>query len=100
MSWFRSGVPQIVLPVWYDACDSAIHVEYLSIRLWASKATAPHVDADFLRASVIVVVDSGKGDEYGQNKPLKFVRKLKFKVPQVLLHRSTHVLRSIRSSGG
>lgn len=103
MSWFGSGVPQIGLPVWYDVCDFAIHVEYLSIRLWASKATAPHIAADFLRPSVIVVAGSGKEGQRRRvwAKETSQVRqKAKIQGSQVLLHRSIHVLRTLGSSYG
>ena len=68
MSWFRSGVPQVVLPVWYDTYDFANRVEYLSIGLWASKATAPHVDADDFSRAVMAVVDKG---EEGRRRRLR-----------------------------
>lgn len=55
-----SGVPQVVLPVWYDTYDFANRVEYLGIGLWASKATAPHVDADEFSQAVMAVVDQGE----------------------------------------
>lgn len=60
MSWFRSGVPQVLLPVWYDTYDFANRVEYLSIGRWASKTTAPHVDADEFSRAVMAVVDKGE----------------------------------------
>lgn len=60
MAWFRSGVPQVVLPVWYDTYDFANRVEYLGIGLWASKATAPFVNADEFSQAVMAVVDQGE----------------------------------------
>lgn len=55
-----SGVPQVVLPVWYDTYDFANRVEYLGIGLWASKITAPHIDADDFSRAVMAVVDKGE----------------------------------------
>ncbi|KAL4918150.1 hypothetical protein BDW62DRAFT_210643 [Aspergillus aurantiobrunneus] len=41
----RAGVPQIVLPVWFDTYDFAARVEYLGIGVWASKTSAPAINA-------------------------------------------------------
>ena len=49
-----------MLPVWYDTYDFANRVEYLGIGLWASKATAPHVDADDFSRAVMAVIDTGE----------------------------------------
>ncbi len=53
-------MPQVVLPVWYDTYDFANRVEDLGIGLWASKATAPHVNADEFSQAVMAVVDKGE----------------------------------------
>lgn len=49
-----------MLPVWYDTYDFANRVEYLGIGLWASKITAPHIDADDFSRAVMAVVDKGE----------------------------------------
>lgn len=68
MTWFSSGIPQVVLLVRYDTYDFANRVEYLGIGLWASKAAVPHVDADDLSRVVIAVVDQG---EEGQRRRVR-----------------------------
>lgn len=40
-----AGVPQIVCPVWLDTYDHATRVEYLGIGIWASRPTAPELQA-------------------------------------------------------
>ncbi|KAJ3770738.1 hypothetical protein FB446DRAFT_790233 [Lentinula raphanica] len=40
-----AGVPQVVLPVWYDTYDYATRVEWLGIGLWGSHRSAPHAEA-------------------------------------------------------
>jgi UDP:flavonoid glycosyltransferase YjiC (YdhE family) len=59
---YRSGVPQVVLPVWYDTYDFAVHAEYLGIGVWASKTSAPHPNAEEFSAGLLTVLaDNQKG---------------------------------------
>ncbi|KAL5361076.1 hypothetical protein BJX96DRAFT_175896 [Aspergillus floccosus] len=37
----RTGIPQVVLPVWFDTYDFAHRVEFLGIGVWGSRKTAP-----------------------------------------------------------
>ena len=55
----RSGVPHIVLPVWFDTYDYARRAEFLNIGIFASKTCAPGVGAEeFGKALVRVTGDS------------------------------------------
>ena len=57
----RSGIPHIVLPVWYDTYDYAQRAEFLNIGIFGSKTSAPGVHAEeFGRALVLV---TGDGEE-------------------------------------
>ncbi|KAF8555817.1 UDP-Glycosyltransferase/glycogen phosphorylase [Imleria badia] len=54
-----SGVPHIVLPVWFDTYDYAQRAEFLNIGIFGSKTSAPGVRAEeFSRALVRVTRDS------------------------------------------
>ena len=55
----RSGIPHIVLPVWFDTYDYAQRAEYLNIGIFGNKAFAPGVGAEeFGKALVRVSGDS------------------------------------------
>ena len=55
----RSGVPHIVLPVWFDTYDYAQRAEFLNIGIFANKTCAPGVGAEeFGKALVRVTGDS------------------------------------------
>lgn len=58
----RTGVPQILLPAWFDCYDFAARVEYLGIGVWANRTAAPRVaGAELGRALLTVVGESGQG---------------------------------------
>ncbi|KAL4789933.1 hypothetical protein BDV19DRAFT_394536 [Aspergillus venezuelensis] len=54
----RAGVPQIVLPVWFDTYDYASRVEYLGIGVWANKKSAPAINAPELGKAFLRVLSS------------------------------------------
>ncbi|KAL4933580.1 uncharacterized protein BDV17DRAFT_279222 [Aspergillus undulatus] len=54
----RAGVPQIVLPVWFDTYDYASRVEYLGIGVWGSKPSAPAINGPELGKAFIRVLHS------------------------------------------
>ncbi|GLB06732.1 hypothetical protein AtubIFM57258_002048 [Aspergillus tubingensis] len=55
----RAEVPQIVLPVWFDAYDFAARVEYLGIGIWGSRRSAPGVSGEELGNALLrVMADS------------------------------------------
>lgn len=51
----RAGVPQIILPVWYDTYDYATRAEWLGIGLWGSHRSAPKVEASEFGEALIRV---------------------------------------------
>ncbi|PYI08226.1 UDP-Glycosyltransferase/glycogen phosphorylase [Aspergillus sclerotiicarbonarius CBS 121057] len=56
----RAGVPQVVLPVWFDTFDFAARVEYLGIGVCGSRKTAPDVSGeDLVEALLCVLVSDG-----------------------------------------
>ena len=56
----RTGVPQVILPLWYDTFDYAIRVEYLGIGAYGSRDNAPHVEAGEFSKAILRVVDEGE----------------------------------------
>ncbi|KAG9316542.1 glycosyltransferase family 1 protein [Chiua virens] len=50
-----SGVPQIILPVWFDTFDYACRVEYLNIGLFGNKTCAPDVQAEEFGTALVRV---------------------------------------------
>ena len=61
----RSGVPHIILPVWFDTYDYASRAEFLNIGIFGSKTSAPGVLAEeFGRALVRVTGDSEEAVKY------------------------------------
>jgi hypothetical protein len=66
----RAGIPQVVLPQWYDTYDYASKAEYLGLGIYGNKSCAPMVDAnEFGNALLRVVGDAGmreKARELGE----------------------------------
>ncbi|KAL4777532.1 hypothetical protein BDW60DRAFT_213096 [Aspergillus nidulans var. acristatus] len=54
----RAGVPQIVLPVWFDTYDFAARVEYLGVGVWGSKTSAPAINGPELGEALLCVLHS------------------------------------------
>ncbi|KAJ3810208.1 hypothetical protein F5876DRAFT_42254 [Lentinula aff. lateritia] len=50
-----AGVPQIILPVWYDTYDYATRAEWLGIGLWGSHRSAPKAEASEFGEALIRV---------------------------------------------
>lgn len=55
-----AGIPQIVLPLWFDTYDFAHRVEYLGIGVWGSRSQAPTVHGWELGEALIRVLASGE----------------------------------------
>ncbi|EAW14022.1 glycosyltransferase family 1 protein [Aspergillus clavatus NRRL 1] len=55
----RAGVPQIILPVWFDTYDFANRVEWLGIGIWASRQSAPAINGEHLGRALVRVLASG-----------------------------------------
>jgi|ERR1700733_12325445 UDP:flavonoid glycosyltransferase YjiC (YdhE family) len=55
---YRAGVPQIVLPVWWDTYDFAVRTEWLGLGIYGNKRAAPRVESgEFGQALLAVVAD-------------------------------------------
>ncbi|KAM3076100.1 hypothetical protein ACMFMG_006382 [Clarireedia jacksonii] len=65
-----AGVPQVVLPCWFDTFDYAQKVEYLGIGVWGSRESAPELDEEECgKALIKAVVDEDmrrKAKELGE----------------------------------
>jgi 2-acylglycerol O-acyltransferase 1 len=59
----RAGIPQILLPAWYDCYDYATRVEYLGIGIYGNKKVAPDVDKEEFANAVLRVIGAHKGEE-------------------------------------
>ncbi|KAF7595863.1 hypothetical protein BBP40_004356 [Aspergillus hancockii] len=57
----QAGVPQVILPVWYDTYDFAWRAEWLGIGVWGSRKTAPVVSGPELGQALIRVLASDQG---------------------------------------
>ncbi|KAL3474334.1 hypothetical protein BJX99DRAFT_231662 [Aspergillus californicus] len=57
----RAGVPQIILPTWFDTFDFAARVEYLGVGVWGSKLKAPAIHGPELGEALIRVLHSEEG---------------------------------------
>ena len=44
----RTGVPQVILPLWVDLYNFAQTAEYLGVGIWPGKETAPRWHAEML----------------------------------------------------
>ncbi|RHZ55047.1 glycosyltransferase family 1 protein [Aspergillus thermomutatus] len=54
----RAGVPQVILPVWFDTYEFAARVEWLKIGIWANRKTAPAINGKHLGRSLIRILAS------------------------------------------
>ena len=62
-----AGVPQVVLPVWFDTYEFAARVDYLGVGVWGSKKSAPGVEAGEFSAALLGVLGRG-GDGEGMRE--------------------------------
>lgn len=61
----RSGLPHVVLPVWFDTYDYAARVEYLGIGIYGSKTSAPNVRAAELGPALVrITADSDEAAKF------------------------------------
>ncbi|KAF5856863.1 hypothetical protein ETB97_006650 [Aspergillus alliaceus] len=54
----QAGVPQVILPLWFDTYDFAWRAEWLGIGVWGSRKTAPAVNGPELGRALIRVLVS------------------------------------------
>lgn len=56
----RAGIPQVILPQWFDTYDCPTRVEWLGIGLHGSRTVAPKIAASDLSAALLqVLTDKG-----------------------------------------
>lgn len=61
-----AGVPQVLLPQWFDCYDFASRAEWLGIGVYGNRAVAPHVEAEefgraLIRATNTESIRCGRG---------------------------------------
>ena len=54
----RAGIPQIILPIWFDTYDFAHRIEYLGVGIWGNRQNAPTVHGDELGDALKRVLNS------------------------------------------
>ena len=52
-----AGVPQVILPLWYDLYNYALLAEYLGVGIWPGKDNAPTWDANTLSKGIQTALD-------------------------------------------
>ncbi|KAF4448436.1 glycosyltransferase family 1 [Fusarium austroafricanum] len=52
------GVPQVILPKWFDTYNYAATAEYVGVGIWPNKATAPNWTAEELSSAFIKVISN------------------------------------------
>lgn len=57
---FSAGVPQIILPQWYDLYDNACRAEYHGFGNYANKQTAPAINESELAAALSRITGAGE----------------------------------------
>lgn len=57
----RAGVPQIILPIWFDTYDFAHRVEYLEIGIWGNRQHVPEVQGHELGEALRRVLSTEGG---------------------------------------
>src|ERR1700712_1305118 len=56
----RTGVPQIILPIWADLYDYAIRTEWLGVGIWASRRTAPSWTSEEIGQAFLRAIGNGE----------------------------------------
>lgn len=64
----RAGIPQIILPVWFDTYAFAARVEWLGIGIYGNRKTAPAVNPQELGRALVRVVGGGEEAEEMKRK--------------------------------
>ncbi|WWD22299.1 hypothetical protein CI109_106790 [Kwoniella shandongensis] len=57
------GIPQVLLPAWFDCFDFANRVEYFGIGLWGNRQSAPNCTYSELCAALLTVMGTGEDVE-------------------------------------
>lgn len=66
-----AGIPHVICPAWFDLYTMAARVEYLKIGFYASKTSAPNLNATEIADGLITALDlnpeNTKGEEMRRN---------------------------------
>ncbi len=54
-----TGIPQVILPLWYDLYNYAQLVEYLGVGVWPGKDIAPAWNASIIGNGITSALDDG-----------------------------------------
>ncbi|RDH25227.1 hypothetical protein M747DRAFT_320475 [Aspergillus niger ATCC 13496] len=82
----RAEIPQIVLPVWFDAYDYAARVEYLGIGIWGSRRSAPKVSGEELGDALLRVVTASDESHAMRMRAMQVAGQLPFKDGRVVAY--------------
>jgi UDP:flavonoid glycosyltransferase YjiC (YdhE family) len=58
-----SGVPQIILPVWYDLYTLALRAEWLGNGIYANKGVEPNLSGPLLADAIVRTLRNHEGEE-------------------------------------
>ncbi|RJE21120.1 UDP-glucoronosyl and UDP-glucosyl transferase [Aspergillus sclerotialis] len=56
-----AGVPQVVLPLWWDTYEYTTQAEWLGVGVGGNRKHAPNVNADEVSGAVLKILDSESG---------------------------------------
>ncbi|KAH7302842.1 hypothetical protein B0I35DRAFT_455445 [Stachybotrys elegans] len=57
-----AGVPQVILPLWFDLYSIAQTAEYLGVGIWPGKETAPQWESDVVAEGILQALIGPKSD--------------------------------------
>jgi UDP:flavonoid glycosyltransferase YjiC (YdhE family) len=60
------GVPQVILPVWFDLYGYAVRAEWLGIGIYANRGAEPTIDAPQLADALVRVLRDKEAEEGGR----------------------------------
>jgi UDP:flavonoid glycosyltransferase YjiC (YdhE family) len=58
-----SGVPSIILPVWFDLYTLALRTEWLGNGIYANKGVEPYIDGSLLADAIVRTLKDREGEE-------------------------------------
>ena len=67
LTFHSAGVPQVVLPLWFDLYNYAATAEYRGIGVWPGRETAPVWDADSLGRGFIQALVGASSESLRKN---------------------------------
>lgn len=54
----RYGVPQVILPKWFDLYNYAVTAEYIGAGIWPTKMTAPNWTVEALSSALVGAISN------------------------------------------